>query len=644
MTEPSEKLLQRLAERKRLQEQLEATKPVQFDSDLVPQDEYKRTEGEIELDNFIERITIVQAYERWCGKTRISIRPGQTESIKLRCPNPSHTDEEPSYWINTDKNTGNCGVCGVGYDAKDIAAFRFGYPVPDYKTNGDFPKLIEDMAGDFGFTVNRTLSGEKVLVDTSVDKSDISDISPSAPETSDPETSGSSSSLSSNPVEEEPKSPEVSTDAPVADLYEDEPGYEVTFPTLDWRDLVPGADTFIDRYMEACVKDEVPEEYHFFNALLALGFAAGRKVRLQGKLPVYGNLFLCALGKSGAGKSTAERHLRRLLRKTLPYRASDPTNNGVNVVTPSSAEMLIKCFQRTMSDPIDPTKSYPLPVKGLIAYSELSGLIGRGARPTNILKPVMMDFYDMSDEVRTQSLSSGTMVAVEPFASCSTTAQPAALRDLLRQGDDASGFLNRWLFVGGAPKKRTIMGTGPVDLDAAAESFEKVIGWTASFKADDLVTWEPDALEVMQHFFDTTVYPLNDRADTNIFVRLDLLMMKLALLLSVNLMQRTIQLDVVHRVIKMYPYLMACFGATADQLGNTLEHEMTEAIIFQMRRLGGKEGATLNAIALALKRRKYPKEMILRNIKALIDLGFVEERKAPAGKAGRPTVRYAYVA
>jgi hypothetical protein len=130
----------------------------------------------------------------------------------------------------------------------------------------------------------------------------------------------------------------------------------------------------------------------------------------------------------------------------------------------------------------------------------------------------------------------------------------------------------------------------------------------------------------MQDFFDRMVYPLKDTKDSNIFVRMDLLMLKLALLFCVNEHKREVTIDIVAKVKLMYAYIVACYGIPAGQIGNTLEHEMTDAIVYQLKRLDkDKKGVTLNAIALALKRRKYPKEKILRNIKALIDLGFVEE-------------------
>jgi energy-coupling factor transporter ATP-binding protein EcfA2 len=610
-----------------------------FDPALVPEQTYQRSPADEEIDRIVDGIDILDAYDRWCGKGRDTPRPGQKESIKFRCANPTHLDKEKSAWFNTDDQVWHCGTCGFGGDKYEFAAWHFGYPVPGYKEGANFPKLKRQMAESYGYTVERSLGGEYYVVPPSAPIEDKPD-TPDTPDNSD------ISDLSHIPdlAEPAPSSEGTGSDN-VEDLYDE--GTQVVFPELNWREIIPDDDTFLDRYMEACCKDEVPEEYHFFNGLLALGFAAGREVSLRAKLPVYANLFICHLGKSGAGKSTASRHLKRLLRESLPYDFNDPHSKGVTSVTPASAENLIKSFSRPVPDPTDPTGkrvAYYASVKGLVDYNELSSLIGRANRTGNIIKPVLMDFYDMADTVQTSSNTGGKLIAENPFASCMTTTQPGALRDLLRNNDDASGFLNRWLFVGGMPKKRTIMGTGPVDIKPPAEKLDEIKGWTASFTGSKQVVWSEDSLDAMQTFFNTNIYPLQEKNDSNIFVRFDLLMLKLVLLLSINKMEDTVSIDTINRVKKMFGYLTALYGIPADQIGNTLEHEMTEAIIYQMRRLGGDKGATLNSIALALKRRKYPKEHILRNIKALIELGFVEERVAPAGTKGRPTKKYCYVA
>ena len=44
------------------------------------------------------------------------------EGIHVRCPFPAHIDNNPSAWINLDKDTWYCGKCDVGGDQIDFYA------------------------------------------------------------------------------------------------------------------------------------------------------------------------------------------------------------------------------------------------------------------------------------------------------------------------------------------------------------------------------------------------------------------------------------------------------------------------------------------------------------------------------------------
>src|SRR5580765_1718264 len=81
--------------------------------DLIPDAPYEgRSEEDTNIDHVLDRLTVLEAYNRWCGKMRPRVRPGQRESIMISCPNPSHVDSNPSAWINLDKNVWTCGGCG----------------------------------------------------------------------------------------------------------------------------------------------------------------------------------------------------------------------------------------------------------------------------------------------------------------------------------------------------------------------------------------------------------------------------------------------------------------------------------------------------------------------------------------------------
>jgi hypothetical protein len=160
-----------------------------------------------------------------------------------------------------------------------------------------------------------------------------------------------------------------------------------------------------------------PEEYHFWNGLLAVGLALGRDATLWDRRPIFGNLFVCLLGNTGDGKSRSFESLKDLLVKALPHRWDDPNSKGIRVVqSPASAEVLIHNFSKPVLDPTNPkVVSYYAPVRGLIDFNELSGLVGRTNRQGNVLKPTLMEFYDASGVISTSSMTTGTKEAWQPL-------------------------------------------------------------------------------------------------------------------------------------------------------------------------------------------------------------------------------------
>lgn len=610
-----------------------ATPPTpEWDPDLIPEPVYELTDGDRALDEAVEHIDIIDAYRRWCGKMEPKVAKGQRESIKISCPIPSHLDKDPSAWINTDKQTWFCGGCQIGGDAHDIAAYHFGFPVPSYKTDGRFHELRLKMAADFGYHYEKYPGGVSVLV---------------GPEPSDAATEATSTSpgVVTEPEPEVEPDPELSTDATVIELY-DGGDMDVSFPKLDWRNIIP-KDTFLHEYMLATTIDDVVEEYHFWNGMLLIGFACGRQARLDDLIPVYGNLFVCSLGASGSGKTKARNPMDRLMKEALPHDWSDPSSRGVKKVSaPGSAEVLVHLFQKPVSDPSNPKKvMYLAPVTGLIDFNELSALIGRANRQGNTLKPTLMQFYDMDPVVSTSSLSTGTKEAHEPFASALTTTQPLALKNLLGRTDDDSGFLNRWVFIGGPEKKRVAIGGVRVDISPCITPLQNILGWSGSFGDDEYVTWSDEAFKSFTEFFHKVIEPDKKKAQSALLTRMDLLMKKIILLFSANKMEKEVSASTVYEAIQCYDYLKTCYGVPAAQLGTTLQSEISEAILYQARKQWelDKKGVSLNQLAKALKRRNYPHDLLLKVVDSLAKLGFLEIEQTPAGSRGRPTVRYRYV-
>lgn len=197
-------------------------------------------------------------------------------------------------------------------------------------------------------------------------------------------------------------------------------------------------------------------------------------------------------------------------------RRSDPTSKGTKRVgSPASAEALIAAFSKPVPDPSDPKKvGYYAPVRGMIDFNELSQLTARSNRQGNALKPTLIALYDCDTVVSTVSVTHGEKTAHEPFASASTTAQPRALRDLVSQSDDASGFLNRWVFVGGPAKKKVSVGGAHVDITPTVKPLEGIFGWAASFTGHELMTWSDEALDRFDDFFHSVIEPAKKRSDS----------------------------------------------------------------------------------------------------------------------------------
>ena len=622
MAEPDLTTFQkRLAERRAKEEAARRTEQaskqadqLKFDPELIPSDEYERSEEDRAMDKVIESIDIISAYRRWCGKMEPKVRGGQTEGIKISCPVPGHADKNPSAWINTDKQTWFCAACDTGGDAHDIAAFHFGFQVPEYKEGSKFHELRRKMAEDFGFTFTRMPGNITVIT---------------APE---PE---------SNP-EADPDT--AKQDAEVIEMFDDYNDY--ILPELDWRPLVP-EHTFIDSYMKATVLDDVPEEYHFWNSLLALGFALGRDVRLHDLVPVYGNLFVCTLGHSGSGKSKARYHLDQLLSTALPHDWSDANSKGVRKVSaPGSAEVLIHNFQKPVADPTNPKiVAYYAAVRGLIDFNELSALIGRTNRQGNVTIPTLMQFYDMEGVIATSSMSHGSKEAHQPFASALTTTQPRALRGLLSQTDASSGFLNRWVFVPGREKQRYAIGGVRVDMTPAVKPLQEILGWAGSFMSDEYIQWSPEAADKFTEFFHTTVQIDRLRNQSDMITRIDLLLKKLILLFTANRMMKVVPIEAVQEAIKCYGYIMQSYDLIGGELGTTLTSEISDAVLAFAKKefLRSGRGVSLSALARSLKRRNYPNEMLIKTCDSLVKIGFLQVEQANKNGVGRPTVRYKYV-
>lgn len=613
----------------------------EFPDELIPDVLGERTEDDINVDAIIESIDVLDAYRRWIGKEVDEKTTGQTEGIKVSCPFPNHRDSRPSAWLNRDKKAFHCGGCEEGGDLYDMAAIHFDYPRPEYKQGKMFHDLRRQMAESYGYrfktvagteVVWREEEAEPVRPTDSVDREGAGSDSPAAPE-------GDHSG-------DVPEVPAVKT-SKVTVLHEadveDSAEEEIEYPVLDWKAIVPKG-TFLWEFMQATSVDDSPEEYHFWHGLLALGHAVGRNAFLNDTRPVYGNLLVCLLGGTGFGKSRARAWLDDVLEEVLPYRDNGLDTSGVRICpVPASGENLISQFQHIANDPSLPKgiADVRTPINGIVDYDEFAGLLARAGRPGATLKQIIMGFSDSKTRVNSSSNTGGTFEAYKPFCSITATTQPKAVRPLLSRTDTTSGFLNRWLFVGGPRKKREVMGgvhsSIRVDLTSACDELKKIRGWGA---AERDIRFTDKGLKEYERFIRRAVFPIQETDDTDLLTRLDLTMKRLVLLFCVNERTTEVTEHIVKRCEPILNYLVQCYGILNAEIGVTQMTEITGEILRHIQRIEEKtgRGASARDLGQRMKRKNYSPDLIKKALETMVSLDWIDIDKTTG--PGRPTLRY----
>lgn len=611
--------LRALAERYRASiaaEEEAARKKAELCDELIPDFDHSRSPGDEQLEDIISKIDIVTAYNKWCRKSKVS--PGKRrEGIKISCPNPEHPDNNPSAWLNLDEGHGGvwyCAACDMGGDKFDIAAWHFNFPVPDYKVGKNFPDLRMRMAEDFGYVQKSSGGVTWIEKGSEPDPKEVKHLSLVQGEV----VPGSLADIARGLVEDTPPLP--------AEL----------FPSLDWRKITDDG-TFLDNWMKTTSEDDLPEEFHYWHGLLALGFAVGRDVTLLDRSPVLGNLFICLVGHSGDGKSRSRRYLDDVLVQALPYRSTEQEPRGIKLIsTPASAEFLIKQFNLPLLDD-ENNEIGLLPVRGLVKFNELSTLTSRASRAGNVIKPTLMEFYDGDSYISTGSISGGLNSAKDPYCSVHTTTQPRAFRDLVSQADMVSGFLNRWIFVGGKYKKRVSISTQVIETVHLAEQLKKIHRWPGNGLSIPLSLQAQKEFEV---FYQDVLYPTIMADETDLLTRIDLTMKKLMLLLTINRQEKEVNVEIIRKLPTLYEYLLECYGASSAAIVNTKNNEIRSELLRHIKRLTTKEdpfGPTINELNKRIKNKNYDPKAVITVIEQMEKLGEILVTKTTRTK------KYAYV-
>jgi hypothetical protein len=613
----SHKLLQRLAEKRaaeeaaKQQEQQDLSQWAEFVPDIEI-DSPGLSRAEIALDEFMKLIPITEAYQRWGGQSAVS--PGKKE-VKVRCPNPQHTDKDPSFVMNTEKNVFNCFKCGGG-DIYDIAAWHKGFPVPGYKDQAYFRDLKDSIAADYGMQIDRSLGGSETLYKA--------EVSPETPVQEKPSQSGTNVLYT----------PEGAGHAEEnADL--DPPRHH---ESIDWRHILP-QNTFMRTYMEAVATDTCPEEYHFWLGLLGLGMAVGRNVTLKERSPVKPNLYVCLTGPSGTGKSRAKSNMLKLLRDNIPYKKDDYIATGARILADaSSGEIVVRMLQHDMLDANGkPTGQYS-PVRILLETEELADIITKSGRQGNSLKGVMSRLYDGHETIESNSMANA-LTAIMPFGSAITTTQNKSIRDLFSKKDDNSGFLNRWIFATGVPKNQLHIDRTTLDLTRAGGLIRLIHNDAENSYSID---WEQLADEMWKDAFDKEIVPRKNSVDTSILERLDLTMKKIFLLLAINKRDKLITVETVKEGMLIFPYLLESYGIVEQQIAATEIGDDQDFVLRTIERLN-KQGksVTANAVYKAAKHRIPDVGTVKKILQNFVEMHMIQDFKKPAGPSGgRPTTVY----
>lgn len=515
--------------------------------------------------------------------------------------------------MNTDKNVGYCSGCDKGFDLWDIAAWRFGYPVPGYKTDKEiFRKLRDDIVGDFGIMKQRV---GKTTVYT-------------APEEETTEEPAQQVGITRGHLSLVPE-PDEETAQPQTTI------------SLDWRQVVtPG--TFLDAWMTSTTQDTCPEEFHLFTGLMALGFAVGRNRALRDEPEVIPNIYVCLVGKSGTGKSRAKRHLKRVLTEALPFNDADPFPTGAKQIgTPGSGEAIVKELNHEVDDPSVTGQRKTWPIRGYVDFDELSTLIAKGSRVGSSLKPILMELYDAPHVVSNVTVTGGRVFARQPFTQVMTTTQNRSIRGVLDTKDEAAGFINRWLFVLGPNKPPVAINTNIVNLDRPIEVLKSIHAWAIN---PAHITFTDSALKKFSDFILQRVIPAKDKAEetSDIFNRMDLLLKKILVLLACNEKKDLVDDGIVDKMILMYPYLSEAYGVVDVEMAKTIAGELADRVIEIINLYYDKHTKfpTAREILLRLAAKQRDKDALNKTLKTLVDLGIVILEEPKSGQRGRPGLRY----
>jgi hypothetical protein len=424
-------------------------------------------------------------------------------------------------------------------------------------------------------------------------------------------------------------------------------------PKLDWRSIVKEG-TFLDEYMKAAIVDMAPEEFHFFNGMMALGLGVGRSVwgeTAKGKY--YSNLYVCALGSTSLGKSTALKKMTETLKRSLEYSHNDVERRGVYLMPkPASGEIIIDMF-KGLTRPAKSTGMPPVPtgrVKGMIEFDEFREFFTKAARQGSVIKDTIQSLFDCPDRLTGISRTSGEAIASEVYGCIATGVQPDVLRSIMSKDDSASGFINRFLFVTGHYKPE-VKNEVRADMSMPAEILKDINAWGHNTVVKTQVKGElkytQEAFDAQYDWRKNTWEPLKtrkNRSDTH--MRADFYLRKFALLFAINEMSDNITLEHWNKALALYPFIMDTYSIIDTKINMSETAEMEEDILNVIKKMQPPGGSLkwISAKAIKRVRRNYELHDIDRALVLLERTDHLQGMmNPPKSGPGRPIKGMGYV-
>lgn len=447
------------------------------------------------------------------------------------------------------------------------------------------------------------------------------------------------------------------TPEPDREIIVDEAPIFTDTPSIDWRNIFP-ENTFIHDYMtHAVVGDDCVEEFHVWNAIAAVGMALMKDVALNDKPLVYGNLFICDVARSGGRKSKPGAMLMDILTRAFPYDAESGGGLMVPVPPPSSGESLIDVFVNEQEDPLSTTTPKGVithRVHGLMEVPELSGLVNVATRNGNVLESVLINLYDCRPEVTTTSRGSGIKKAKDPFCSMLTAVQPKLLQSLVTEKMVVSGFANRFVWVFGPEKTEIPMGSidsteaGVGHLVLKIKQLRETM--TSSiprhpWSGNHVMNMDPESMRLFEKFHYETMVPTKAADDSDLAVRVNLLMKKLILIFTANMGKSSVPPEAVEQAIKLWPYLIACYARVGSQINSTVMREAEQRVLdgvvsFTKKHQKGPTRRELWNSSIKNYKPIESRDVLGKLMATMVKDGILEELEPKANSRGLPQPRY----